>query len=115
MILVIAIGFGAMPGVLALGLHTMGFLAKFYAEYIDHINKVTIISIILPKDNVNTVAVEFKIDSVYFDGQVAFLRNPETTEKTRNDKSFKRRLNFVPSSRPDPIGDQNDVRSSPVY
>ena len=28
MILVIAIGFGAMPGVLALGLHTMGFLAK---------------------------------------------------------------------------------------
>ena len=39
MILVIAIGFGAMPGVLALGLHTMGFLAKFYAEDIGHINK----------------------------------------------------------------------------
>ncbi len=39
MILVIAIGFGAMPGVLALGLHTMGFLAKFYAEDIEHINK----------------------------------------------------------------------------
>ena len=38
-ILVIAIGFGAMPGVLALGLHTMGFLAKFYAEDIEHINK----------------------------------------------------------------------------
>tara|TARA_Y100001935_G_scaffold65248_1_gene54801 strand:+ start:43 stop:870 length:828 start_codon:yes stop_codon:yes gene_type:complete len=38
MILVIAIGFGAMPGVLALGLHTMGFLAKFYAEDIEHIN-----------------------------------------------------------------------------
>ena len=34
MILVIAIGFGAM-----LGLHTMGFLAKFYAEDIEHINK----------------------------------------------------------------------------
>ncbi len=32
MVLVIAIGFGAMPGVLALGFHTMGFLAKFYAE-----------------------------------------------------------------------------------
>jgi phosphonate transport system permease protein len=32
MILVIAIGFGAMPGVLALGFHTMGFLAKFYAD-----------------------------------------------------------------------------------
>ena len=39
MILVIAIGFGAMPGVLALGLHTMGFLAKFYAEDIEHIKK----------------------------------------------------------------------------
>ena len=39
MILVIAIGFGAMPGVIALGLHTMGFLAKFYAEDIEHINK----------------------------------------------------------------------------
>ena len=39
MILVIAVGFGAMPGVLALGLHTMGFLAKFYAEDIEHINK----------------------------------------------------------------------------
>ena len=39
MILVIAIGFGAMPGVLALGLHTMGFLAKFYAEDIEHVSK----------------------------------------------------------------------------
>jgi phosphonate transport system permease protein len=39
MILVIAIGFGAMPGVLALGFHTMGFLAKFYAEDIEHVNK----------------------------------------------------------------------------
>ena len=39
MILVIAIGFGAMPGVLALGLHTMGFLEKFYAEDIEHINQ----------------------------------------------------------------------------
>jgi phosphonate transport system permease protein len=39
MILVIAIGFGAMPGILALGIHTMGFLAKFYAEDIEHINK----------------------------------------------------------------------------
>lgn len=38
MILVIAIGFGAMPGVLALGFHTMGFLAKFYAEDIEHVN-----------------------------------------------------------------------------
>ena len=39
MILVIAIGFGAMPGILALGIHTMGFLAKFYAEDIEHVNK----------------------------------------------------------------------------
>lgn len=38
MILVIAIGFGAMPGVLALGFHTMGFLAKFYAEDIEHVD-----------------------------------------------------------------------------
>jgi len=37
MILVIAIGFGAMPGVLALGFHTMGFLAKFYAEDMEHV------------------------------------------------------------------------------
>ena len=39
MILVIAIGFGPMPGILALGLHTMGFLAKFYAEAIEHIDE----------------------------------------------------------------------------
>ena len=38
MILVIAIGFGAMPGIIALGFHTMGFLAKFYAEAIEHVN-----------------------------------------------------------------------------
>ena len=38
MILVIAIGFGAMPGILALGFHTMGFLAKFYAEDIEHVD-----------------------------------------------------------------------------
>jgi len=39
MILVIAIGFGAMPGVIALGFHTMGFLAKFYAEAIEQISE----------------------------------------------------------------------------
>jgi len=38
MILVISVGFGAMPGVIALGLHTMGFLSKFYAEEIEHVN-----------------------------------------------------------------------------
>ena len=42
MILVIAIGFGAIPGVLALGFHTMGFLAKFYAVDIEHVNKGSI-------------------------------------------------------------------------
>jgi len=39
MILVIAIGFGAMPGIIALGFHTMGFLAKFYSEAIEHVNE----------------------------------------------------------------------------
>ena len=39
MILVIAIGFGPILGILALGFHTMGFLAKFYAEAIEHINE----------------------------------------------------------------------------
>jgi phosphonate transport system permease protein len=38
MILVIAVGFGALPGVLALAFHTMGFLAKFYAEEIEHVD-----------------------------------------------------------------------------
>ncbi len=38
MILVIAVGFGALPGVLALGFHTMGFLAKFYAEEMEHVD-----------------------------------------------------------------------------
>ena len=38
MVLVIAVGFGALPGVLALGLHTMGFLAKFYAEEMEHVS-----------------------------------------------------------------------------
>jgi phosphonate transport system permease protein len=37
MLLVIAVGFGAMPGVVALGLHSMGFLSKFYAEAIEHV------------------------------------------------------------------------------
>ena len=37
MILVISVGFGALPGILALGLHTMGFLSKFYAEEMEHV------------------------------------------------------------------------------
>ena len=42
-----------MPGVLALGIHTMGFLAKFYAEDIEHINKGPVEALdhqVLPKD-----------------------------------------------------------------
>ena len=38
MILVIAVGFGALPGVLALGFHTMGFLAKFFAEEMEDVS-----------------------------------------------------------------------------
>ena len=38
MILVIAVGFGALPGVVALGFHTMGFLSKFFAEEIEHVD-----------------------------------------------------------------------------
>jgi phosphonate transport system permease protein len=39
MFLVISVGFGAISGVFALGLHTMGFLAKFYAEEMEHVLK----------------------------------------------------------------------------
>jgi phosphonate transport system permease protein len=39
MVFVVSVGFGALPGILALGLHTLGFLAKFYAEEIEHIKK----------------------------------------------------------------------------
>jgi phosphonate transport system permease protein len=33
---VAAVGFGALPGVLALGLHSVGMVGKFYAEAIEH-------------------------------------------------------------------------------
>lgn len=39
MFLVISVGFGAISGVFALGLHTMGFLAKFYAEEMEHVSE----------------------------------------------------------------------------
>ncbi len=39
MFLVICVGFGAISGVFALGLHTMGFLSKFYAEEMEHVSK----------------------------------------------------------------------------
>lgn len=38
MFLVISVGFGAISGIFALGLHTMGFLAKFYAEEMEHVS-----------------------------------------------------------------------------
>ena len=35
-LLVAAVGFGALPGVLALGLHSIGMVGKFFAEAIEH-------------------------------------------------------------------------------
>ena len=35
---VAAVGFGALPGVLALGLHSIGMVGKFYAEAIEHVD-----------------------------------------------------------------------------
>lgn len=35
-VFVAAVGFGALPGVLALGLHSIGMVAKFFAEAIEH-------------------------------------------------------------------------------
>ncbi len=35
---VAAVGFGALPGVLALGLHSVGMVGKFFAESIEHAN-----------------------------------------------------------------------------
>ncbi len=37
-IFVAAVGFGALPGVLALALHSIGMMAKFYAESIEHVD-----------------------------------------------------------------------------
>jgi phosphonate transport system permease protein len=39
MIFVAAVGFGALPGALAIGLHSVGMLGKFFFESIEHINK----------------------------------------------------------------------------
>ena len=35
-VFVAAVGFGALPGVLALGLHSVGMIGKFFAESIEH-------------------------------------------------------------------------------
>ncbi len=36
---VAAVGFGALPGVLALGLHSVGMMGKFFSESIEHVDK----------------------------------------------------------------------------
>lgn len=41
LIFVAALGLGPMPGVLALGVHTAGFLGKFFAESLERIDKET--------------------------------------------------------------------------
>lgn len=38
-VFVAAVGFGALPGVLALGLHSIGMVGKFFAESIEHVNE----------------------------------------------------------------------------
>jgi phosphonate transport system permease protein len=35
---VAAVGFGALPGILALGLHSVGMVGKFFAEAIEHVD-----------------------------------------------------------------------------
>lgn len=37
-LLVAAVGFGALPGVLALAIHSIGMVGKFYAEAIEHVD-----------------------------------------------------------------------------
>ncbi|WP_088243521.1 phosphonate ABC transporter, permease protein PhnE [Calothrix rhizosoleniae] len=37
-ILVAAVGFGALPGALAVGLRSVGMVGKFFAEYIEHVH-----------------------------------------------------------------------------
>jgi len=37
-IFVAAVGFGALPGALALGMHSVGMVGKFYAEAIEHVD-----------------------------------------------------------------------------
>ena len=38
-IFVAAVGFGALPGVLALGLHSVGMVGKFFAESVEHVSE----------------------------------------------------------------------------
>ncbi len=41
-VFVAAVGFGALPGVLALGLHSIGMVAKFFAEAIEHADQAPV-------------------------------------------------------------------------
>lgn len=41
-IFVAAVGFGALPGVLALGLHSVGMVGKFFAEAIEHVDNAPV-------------------------------------------------------------------------
>ncbi|MGE0313608.1 MAG: phosphonate ABC transporter, permease protein PhnE [Lautropia sp.] len=41
-IFVAAVGFGALPGVLALGLHSVGMVGKFFAEAVEHADSAPI-------------------------------------------------------------------------
>ena len=41
-VLVAAVGFGPLPGVLALGLHSVGMVGKFFAEAIEHADRAPI-------------------------------------------------------------------------
>lgn len=41
-VFVAAVGFGALPGVLALGLHSIGMVGKFFAEAIEHAHSAPI-------------------------------------------------------------------------
>ncbi len=38
-IFVAAVGFGALPGVLALGFHSIGMIGKFFAEAVEHVDQ----------------------------------------------------------------------------
>ena len=41
-IFVAAVGFGILPGVLALGLHSIGMVGKFFAESIEHVDEAPV-------------------------------------------------------------------------
>jgi phosphonate transport system permease protein len=41
-VFVAAVGFGALPGVLALGLHSIGMVGKFFAESVEHVNQAPV-------------------------------------------------------------------------